>query len=94
MAVIFTSVIKNDKKGGWFIELTDTMDNRIEWCLNLEEYAQKIEQMGADYGNDIEVKWSSDSDVHPASLDELRIEMAEFQRKYQEEIDKMSDKNS
>ena len=88
MAVVFESVIKNNKKGGWYIELKDTMDGRIEWCQNLEEYAQKIEELGADYGGDIEVKWSSDEDVHPSSLDEVRVGMVAYQEKYQEEIDK------
>ncbi len=93
MAVVFTSVIKNDKKGGWFIELTDTVDNRVEWCLNLEEYSEKIQELGDDYGGDIEVKWSSDEDVHPASLDEVRLGMVEYQKKHQEEIDRMNKKN-
>ena len=87
-AVVFKSVVKNDKKGGWFIELTDTMDNRVEWCLNLEEYEKKIAEMGADYGGDIEVQWSSDEDVHPSSLDELRAGMSELQKKYEDEINK------
>jgi len=86
MAVVFESVIKfDDKSGKWSIELKDTVDNRTAICNDLDEYSQKVEEFGNDYGGNIEeVKWSKDDNVPPFILDEIRMEMA----KHQEEIEK------
>ena len=86
MAVIFEAKIKEDGIGGWFIELKDTTDNRVETCVNLEEFEKKIEELGDDYGGHIdEVKWSSDENIHPKHIDEVRMLMAEYQKKLDEE---------
>ncbi len=91
MAVIFESVIKSNPVGRWYIELKDTTeDDRVEFCLDLDEYAQKIEDMGAEYGGDIEVHWSADENVTQQQLNEVRMEMAKFQ----EEIEKNKSENS
>jgi len=83
MGVVFESTIKVNEDGKWFILLKDTVDGREAVCLDLDEYSQKIEDFGADYGGNIdEVKWSKDPDVAPQTLDEIRLEMS----KHQEDI--------
>ena len=85
MAVIFESRIKIDEDGKWFIELRDTVVDRIEVCHDLDEYSQKVEDFGGDYGGHIdEVKWSKDENVPPHTMDEIRLEMS----KHQEDIEK------
>jgi len=86
--VVFTSTIKLDDSGKWFIELkdiTDEDDIRTEICFDLDEYETKIEEMGADYGGHIdEVKWLKDDNVLPHILDEIRLKMAEQRAKIEE----------
>ena len=84
--VIFEATIKNDNAGGWFIELKDTEDGRVEICKDLDEFEEKIEMMGDDYGGHIdEVRWLKDDDLHPAAMDEIRALMAEKRAKIEEE---------
>lgn len=88
MAVIFESNIKIDPDGSWYIVLIDTVDNRTAVCRDLDEYSQKVEDFGSDYGGNIdEVKWSKDDDVPPQTIDEIRLEMS----KHQEDIEKKKD---
>lgn len=85
MGVIFESNIKVDPDGSWYIVLTDTVDDRTAVCRDLDEYSQKVEDFGADYGGNIdEVKWSKDDDVPPQTMDEIRLEMS----RHQEDIEK------
>ena len=85
MGVVFESLIKINEEGKWYIELTDTVDGRVAVCEDLDEYSQKVEDFGGDYGGDIdEVKWSKDENVPPHTMDEIRLEMS----KHQEEIEK------
>ena len=85
MAVVFESLIKINEEGKWYIELTDTVDGRVAVCEDLDEYSQKVEDFGGDYGGNIdEVKWSKDDNVPPHTMDEIRLEMS----KHQEEIEK------
>jgi hypothetical protein len=78
MAVVFESTIKNDGIGGWYIELKDTTDNRVEICKDIKEYEEKIEKLGEDYGGRIdEVKWLKDDDVDDLIMNEVRIQMQE-----------------
>ena len=85
MAVIFESLIKVDEDGKWFIELKDTVVDRMVVCQDLDEYSQKVEDYGSDYGGTIdEVRWSKDANVPPQTMDEIRLEMS----KHQEEIEK------
>ncbi len=84
--VVFEATIKNDNAGGWFIELKDTTDGRVEVCKDLDEFEEKIELLGDDYGGHIdEVKWFKDEDLHPAFMDEVRTLMAEKRAKIEEE---------
>ncbi len=85
MAVIFESLIKINEEGKWYIELTDTVDGRVAICEDLDEYSQKVEDFGGDYGGNIdEVKWSKDENVPPHTMDEIRLEMS----RHQEDIEK------
>jgi hypothetical protein len=90
MAVIFTSTIKLDDSGKWYIELTDITDKEDQEsivCFDMDEYETKIEEMGAAYGGHIdEVRWLKDENVPPVVLDEIRVIMAERRQKLEEEI--------
>ncbi len=78
MGVVFESLIKINEEGKWFIELTDTVDGRVAVCNDLEEFSQKVEEFGGDYGGNIdEVKWLKDENVPEYAMDELRVKMAE-----------------
>lgn len=89
MAVLFESRIKVGEEGNWFIELTDTVRQRTVICHDLDEYSQKVEDFGADYGGRIdEVKWSKDANVPPQTMDEIRLEMS----RQQEDIEKAKEK--
>ena len=82
MSVIIQSTIKTNPLGRWYIELRDTTEEEsMEICLDIEEYAQKIEIMGADYGGEIEVAWQSDDNVTPIQINEVRMQMNEYQAK-------------
>ncbi len=86
MSVIFEARIKNRGEGphDWFIELKDTVDGRVENCENLDEFSNKIEEMGEDYGGRIdEVKWFQDDNVTDEQYSEINAGM----RKYQEELE-------
>lgn len=86
MGVIFKANIKVDDTLNWYIELTDTVDGRSHKCLDMEEFSQKVEDYGQDYGGNIdEVVWSKDANVSPQAMDEIRMLMAE----QQEEIEKL-----
>ncbi|WP_321777645.1 hypothetical protein [Sulfurimonas sp.] len=85
MSLIFESKIKVDESKNWFIELTDTSDGRVEICKNMDEYKEKFEKLGEDYGGNVdEVKWSQDENVPPHHIDEIRQEMAKLQMEVEE----------
>ena len=92
MATLFNSVIKTKKNelgiASWYIELTDTFDNRVKNCDNLEEYEKAVIEFGDDYGGDIEVKWSQDDDVTPEMMYDIKVLMDSYQEKYKEDIEK------
>ena len=73
---LIESVIKSNALGRWYIELSDTMkeeslENRVI-CLDINEYAKKIELMGAEYNGEVEIAWSSDDNVTPEQINEVR----------------------
>lgn len=91
MSVIFESTIKmvEGSMEDWYIELKDTVDDRVEICKDLSEYAKKVEELGADYGGNIdEVKWSKDENVPLHIMDGIRFEMSKLQREIEDEIGK------
>ncbi len=91
MAVIIESVIKSNPIGRWYIELFDTMkddnpENRVI-CLDVFEYAEKVELMGAEYGGDVEIAWSSDDNVTPEQINEVRMQMMAYEAEQQANLE-------
>ncbi|HIP20733.1 MAG TPA: hypothetical protein EYG70_06385 [Sulfurimonas sp.] len=77
MAVVFEARVKRAVNNTWYIELIDTVDNRLEMCKNIDVFEEKIELLGQDYGGNIdEVRWLKDDDVSPQMMDELRMQMS------------------
>ena len=84
MSVIFESVIKCNDLGFAYIELKDTVTDKIEICNDLEDFSKKIEELGSDYGGRIdEVRWSADENVPQSEIDKIKLAM----QKYQEEME-------
>ncbi len=85
MAVIFTSTIKIDEENNWFIELKDMVDDRVAICKSMEEYAEKVEDYGSDYGGNIDsVNWYKDDSVPEYVMDEIRQKMADHKAEIEE----------
>jgi len=86
MAVIFTSTIRMDVTGEkWFIELKDMVDDRVANCYSMEEYSDKVQEFGNDYGGNIDsVNWYKDDNVPEQFMDEIRFEMAKQQAEIEE----------
>ncbi len=90
MSVIFESCIKVDEDGEWFIELRDALAQRVATCQSIDEYSQKVEEFGTDYGGQIdEVQWSKDENVSPHIMGEIRLEMS----KQQQELEKQKEES-
>ena len=86
MSAKFTANIEEDTNSkGWLIRLTDTVDNRVEICKSLEEFKTKIEELGDDYGGDVEVIWSKNKDVTDIHFKEIHNGMAAFKEKEAED---------
>ena len=80
MAVIIKSTIKSNPVGRWYIELKDTTEeDHMAICLDVNEYAIKIEEIGAEYGGDIEVVWSAEDNVTPEQINEVRMQMNAYE---------------
>ncbi len=80
MAVIIKSTIKSNPVGRWYIELNDTTEeDHRAICLDVNEYAIKIEEIGAEYGGDIEVVWSAEDNVTPEQINEVRMQMNAYE---------------
>ncbi len=80
---IIESVIKSNAAGRWYIELFDSMkeddpENRVI-CLDVYEYAQKIEVIGQEYNGEVEIAWSSDENVTPEQINEIRQQMMAYE---------------
>ena len=86
MAVVFTSTIKMDASGeNWFIELKDMVDDRVVNCNTIEEYSDKVQEFGNDYGGNIDnVNWYKDDNVPEQVMDEIRFEMSKQQAEIEE----------
>jgi hypothetical protein len=80
MAAVIESTIKSDPVGRWYIEISDTMkEDSMEICLNIYEYAEKIEKMGEEYGGVVEVMWSSEENVTPQQIHEVRQQIMQYE---------------
>ena len=78
--VVIESVIKTNPLGRWYIELSDTMkEESMEICLDINEYAQKVEMMGEEYGGEVEVAWSSDDGVTVEQINEVRHQIMAYE---------------
>ena len=78
--VIIESIIKTNPIGRWYIELSDTTkEDSMEICLDINEYAQKIELMGQEYGGEVEVAWSSDEGVTVTQIHEVRGQIMDYE---------------
>ncbi len=84
-AMILETVIKANPIGRWYLEIRDSEEDRTEICLDLDEYAQKVEDMGAIYGGDVEVAWSAEENVTEIQINEVRQAMMIYEQKLQEE---------
>jgi len=85
MSVIFTSTIKIDENNKWFIELKDMVDERIAKCYDMDEYSEKVEDFGSDYGGNIDaVNWYKDDNVPPHVMDTIRQAMADQKAEIEE----------
>jgi hypothetical protein len=81
MSVIIQSIIKTNPMGRWYIELIDPNEEDTEErvvCLDIYEYAQKIEVIAEEYGNDIEVAWESEENVTPMQINEVRQQIMAY----------------
>ncbi|WP_294952419.1 hypothetical protein [Sulfurovum sp.] len=89
MAGIFESVIRTSPLGRWYIEVTDTMKENAEpeICLDVYEYADKIEELGKEYGGAVEVIWSSDDNVTPEQINEVRMQMNAYEAEQEAQKD-------
>ncbi len=89
MSVIVNSTIKSNPLGRWYIELNDTTkDNHMEICLDVNEYAIKIEEIGAEYGGDIDIVWSAEDNVTPEQINEVRMQMNAYEIERERELAK------
>jgi hypothetical protein len=81
----FKSMIKAKPLGGWYIELTETATGETVVCDDLDEYMQKIEEMGQEYGPGMQVAWSVDPTVDKKIMDAYVLEIRGLMQKYQDE---------
>lgn len=80
MAGVIESVIKTSSLGRWYIELSDTtQDKDVVVCMDVYEYADKIEEIGREYGDEVEVIWSSDDNVTSEQINEVRMQMNAYE---------------
>lgn len=88
MSVMFESTVKNSDDGGWYIELRDTIIERVEICKDLEEFEKMIVEMSQEYGGRVdEVKWISDPSLSPLNMQKVRVSMMEYHEKYKDQLE-------
>lgn len=79
MSAKFTANIEEDSnQERWLIRLTDTTDDRVALCYSLEEFKTNVEELGDDYGGDVEVAWSKDKNVTDKHFKEIHDGMAQY----------------
>lgn len=79
--VVIESVIKTSPLGRWYIELTDTTKESAKplFCMDVYEYADKIEEIGDEHEGAVEVIWSSEEGVTPEQINEVRMQMNAYE---------------
>ena len=86
MAVIINSTIKTNALGRWYIELNDTTEEgHMEICLDVKEYALKIEEIGVEYGGEIDVVWSAEDNVNEMQINEVRMQMNAYEEEREQQ---------
>ena len=86
MSVIINSTIKTNALGRWYIELNDTTEeDHMEICLDVKEYALKIEEIGLEYAGDIDVAWSAEDGVTEEQINEVRMQMNAYEQELEEQ---------
>lgn len=85
--VVIESVIKTNPLGRWYIELRDSLkEESMEICLDINEYAQKVEMMGEAYGGEVEITWSTEDNVSPAQINEVRQQIMAYEMNQEEPV--------
>ncbi len=93
--VVIESVIKTNPLGRWYIELSDTMkEESMEICLDIYEYAQKVEMMGEEYGGEVEVAWSTEDNVTPAQINEVRQQIMAYEAEIEAQKDQTAQEST
>ena len=86
MSVIINSTIKSNALGRWYIELNDTTEEgHMEICLDIKEYALKIEEIGVEYGGEIDVVWSAADNVNKMQINEVRMQMNAYEEEREQQ---------
>jgi len=93
MVGVIESTIKTSPLGRWYIELVDTMKDDAEpvFCMDIYEYADKLEEMGKEYDGMVETIWSSEDNVTPEQINEVRMQMNAYEA---EQEAKKADENN
>jgi len=76
------STIKTNPLGKWYIEIKDMNNEKhMMIALDIHEYAQKVEELGqkGGYAEGVEVAWSSDDDVSPMQINEVRQQIMAYE---------------
>eukprot|EP01029_Cantina_marsupialis_P026268 TRINITY_DN70060_c0_g1_i1.p2 TRINITY_DN70060_c0_g1~~TRINITY_DN70060_c0_g1_i1.p2 ORF type:complete len:112 (+),score=21.51 TRINITY_DN70060_c0_g1_i1:390-725(+) len=94
MAVKFISNVKENEYNNWYIELTDTLEEKTVICKDLEEYKKNLEEFSSDYGFDIEVVWNKSKTLSPKNIEDLNNKMFALQEEYKEEIERINSQQS
>ena len=93
--VVIESVIKTNPLGRWYIELSDTMkEESMEICLDIYEYAQKIAMMGEEYDSEVQVAWSTEDNVTPAQINEVRQQIMAYEAEIEAQQDQPVQENT
>lgn len=97
--VIIESVIKTNPLGRWYIELSDsskeaTEENGRVICLDINEYAQKVEIMGAVHGGEVEVAWSTEDNVTPVQINEVRQQIMAYEAQIEAQQNNPTEENA
>jgi Fe2+ transport system protein FeoA len=82
---VIVSTIKSNSEGKWYFELKDEHIGRVETCKDLQEYEEKLNDMGQIYGADLQVIWEADENVTKRQIDEIKYEMMAIEAKLEEE---------
>ena len=79
MSAKFKATIKScDHGDSWEIELQDKEDGRIVICKNMDEFSIQVEDMGVQYGGDIEVSWDKDESLKHEHFLEIYAQMEKY----------------